>query len=297
MTSVRAPGTRSRPLRPRRGFSLVEALVALVLFGVVATMLYRTLVGGQRQHRAHVQSVAVSESNRAAMAILAGELRELSAGEGDILAMGSTSITFKSMRAFSIQCVPPDTAARRLVLDGSLISGLRPIDSPDDSVLVFAEGDPATRLDDGWFSAGATSATPGTECPGGRPSIGVTLSGVTAPQLADVQAGAPVRTFRPAQVIVYQGAGRDWWLGQRLFQPSTGSWSIVQPVLGPLSSPGLTLTYLNGAGAPADSAGGVARIGLRVRSRSPERVHRGGGATYLLQDVATQVAVRNNPRY
>jgi type II secretory pathway pseudopilin PulG len=297
MISTHARGAVSRSMRPPLGFSLVEALVALVLCGVVATLLYGTLVGGQRQHRTHLASVAVSESNRAAMAILAAELRELSAGEGDILAMDSASITFKSMRAFAIQCVSPDTAARRIVLDGAMITGLRPIDAPDDSVLLFAEGDPATRLDDGWLSAGATSATSGTECPGGRPSIGVTLSGVTASRLADVQAGAPVRTFRPAQLLAYQDAGRNWWLGQRLFQPSSGSWSIVQPVLGPLSGPGLALTYLNGAGSDTDSAAGVVRIGLRVQSRSPERVYRAGGTTYLLQDVVTQVAVRNNPRY
>jgi type II secretory pathway pseudopilin PulG len=297
MRSARAVGPPWRRAGGPLGFSLAEALVALVLGGIVSTVLVRTLLSGQRVHRAHLQGVAVSESNRAALAILSAELRELSAGDGDILAMDSTSITFKAMQAFYVQCVAPDTATRAIVLDGATRYGLRPIEAPDDSVLLFAEGDPTTRLDDGWLSAGATTATPGTECPGGRPSVSVMLSGVTALQLAGVYTGAPVRTFRPAQVLVYQDAGRDWWLGQRLFQPSSGSWSVVQPVLGPLSSAGLTLTYVNAAGNPTDSVAAVARIGVRVQSRSPEPVSRATGTTYLLQDVVTQVAVRNNPRY
>jgi prepilin-type N-terminal cleavage/methylation domain-containing protein len=297
MTSARVPGTRWRSVGSRLGFTLVEAIVALVVCGIVSTVLYRTLVGGQRLHRSHLQSVAVSESNRAALAILAAELRELSAGEGDILAMDSVSITFKSMQAFHVQCAAPDTAAARILLDGAAASGLRPIGAPEDSVLLFAENDPATRLDDGWLSASAASVTAGTLCPGGRSGLAVMLSGVSAARLAGVQAGAPVRGFRPTQVLTYQDAGRDWWLGQRQFQPSSGSWTVVQPVLGPLSADGLTLTYLDAAGSPTDSAAAVARVGLRVRSRSPERVYRSTGATYLLDDVMTHVAVRNNPRY
>ena len=284
-------------LRRRPGFSLAEALVGLVLLGIVSTALVRVLAGGQRQHRAHAQRVALTESTRAALAILPVEFRELSAGEGDILVMDSTSITFKSMQALYVLCADPDTAARGILLDGATAYGSRSIDVPDDSVLVFAEGDPATRLDDTWLSAGASSAVSGSGCSGGGPSMSLTLTGVTATRLAGVQAGAPVRTFRPVQVLTYQDANRDWWLGQRRFQPSSGSWSTVQPVLGPLSSSGLALTYLDATGNPADRSVAVARIGVRVRSRSPERVFGAGGTLYLVQDATTQVAVRNNPLY
>jgi len=275
----------------------MEALVALVLFAIVATILYRTLVGGQRLLRAHVQDVAMNESTRAALSILPAEFRELSAGDGDILVMGPTSITFKSMQALYVLCAAPDTAVARVLLDSATVFRSRSVDVPDDSVLMFAERDPATHLDDAWLSASASSATAGTECPGGQPSLSLTLSGIPASQLADVQVGAPVRTFRVVQVLAYQDASGDWWLGRRQFQPSTGSWSIVQPVLGPLSGTGLALTYLDAAGTPTDSAGSVARIGVRVESRSPERVYRPAGGVYLVHDATTRVALRNNPRY
>lgn len=296
MSPTAVLGGAGPSMRRRCGFSLAEALVGLVLLGIVSTALYRVLAGSQRQHRAYAQSVALTESTRAALAILPVAFRELSAGEGDILAMDSSSITFNSMQGLYVQCSAPDTAARRVFLDAATAFGSRTIEAPDDSVLVYAEGDPATRLDDAWFSAGVAASGRGFECPAARASIGLTLTGVTAPRLAGTGAGAPVRTFRPAQVLVYQDASREWWLGQRVFQPS-GSWSVVQPVLGPLSAGGLVLTYVDAQGAVTDSANAVTGIGVRVVSRSSEPVYRTTGATYLMLGAATHVALRNNPRY
>lgn len=287
---------------PRRGggspgFSLGEALVAVLLFGLVATLLYRTLVGGQRIHRAHLQEAAMGESTRAALAILAAEFRELSARDGDILAMDSSSITYNAMRALYLLCAAPDTAAAAVLLDGVPVYGATPLAAPGDSILVFAEGDPFTRLDDTWLSAGTVSAAAGADCPGGRASLAVHVAGVAASRLAGVLEGAPVRTFRPVALLTYQDASRDWWMGQRQFQAASGTWSVVQPVLGPLSPGGLVLTYVDSAGGRAGFAGDVSRVGIRVEARSPERVHRTTGAAYLARSLATQVALRNNRRY
>jgi len=279
-----------------RGFSLAEALVAVVLCGIVTVVLTRVLVAGQRIHRAHVEDVAMSESGRAALAILPAALRELSAGDGDILAMDSGAITFKAMGALHVLCARPDIAARAVLLDGTALYGSAAIEAPADSVFLFADGDPATRLDDAWLSAAAAGAVGGTACPGGAPSITVTLSGATDAQLAGVHEGAPLRTFRPTQFLAYRDAGGDWWLGQRLFDASSGGWSTVQPVLGPLAPGGLRLTYLDAAGNLTDSAAAVSRIVLRLASRSPHRVHRPDGAAYLVRDAAAVIALRNNPR-
>lgn len=297
MRLVRARRGRRRHPGGNRGFSLPETLVAVVLLGIVATILYRMLVGTQRIHRAQVQEAAMSESTRAALAILSAEFRELSAGDGDILVMDSTAITFKSVHALHVLCTAPDTAARTVFLDGMTVYGSSSLPVPDDSILVFAEGDPFTRVDDTWLSAATSGTAVGEGCPGGRPSIAVILGGVTASQLMGVGQGAPVRTFRPAQVLAYQDGNGDWWLGQRQFQAVSGSWSIVQPVLGPLSPAGLTLGYVDAAGIPTGVPHRVSRIAIRVEARSPERVHRPTGATYLARDATTDVALRNNPRY
>jgi prepilin-type N-terminal cleavage/methylation domain-containing protein len=285
-------------MRHARGFTLVEILIALVLMGIVSTALYQLLVNNQRLYRAQVQSVEINESARAAVSILPTEIRELSAGGGDIMAMNGTSITYKSLQALYVQCTAPNAGSLELVLDRSVFFGLRAISAADDSVFIFAEGDSTTRSDDGWLSASVTSTTIGTACPGSRPSITVGVSGLSAAQLATVQGGAPVRTFRPMQILLYQDAAGDWWLGGRLYQKASGSWAATQPFLGPLSGTGLTLTYADAAGTATTNPLLVARVGINVESQSSERVYRSGtGPQYLLQDLVTQVAVRNNPIY
>ncbi len=284
----------------QRGFTLVEVLIALVLMGIVSTALYQLLVANQRLYRAQVESVATNQSARATVAIVPGEIRELSAGGGDVIAMNATSLTYKSMQAVYVQCAPPNTGGLEIVVDRNTFFGLRPMSVADDSVLIFAEGDSTTRGDDGWLSASVTSMTVGTACPGSQPSVTVGLSGLSSSQLAGTQAGAPVRTFRPAQILLYQDAAGDWWLGGRQYQKSGGTWGATQPVLGPLSGTGLALTYADSAGTATTNPLNVARVGVTVQSQSSDQVYRSnasGGPVYLLQDLVTQVAVRNNPTY
>jgi prepilin-type N-terminal cleavage/methylation domain-containing protein len=284
-------------MRTQRGFTLIEILIALVLMGIVSTALYQLLVSNQRLYRAQVESVAINESARAAVAIVPSEIRELSAGEGDIVAMDATSLTYNSMQALYVQCAAPNTGALEIILDRNTFFGLRAITAADDYVLIFAEGDSTTRADDGWLTADVTSAAAGTACPGSMPSITVVVSGVTAGDLADVMAGAPVRTFRPAQILLYADAAGDWWMGGRLYQKAGGSWGATQPMLGPLSGTGLALTYADAGGAATTNVAAVARVGVTVQSQSSQQVYRTTGTTYLLQDLVTQVAVRNNPLY
>jgi hypothetical protein len=217
----------------------------------------------------------------------------------DVIAMTATSLTYKSMQAVYFQCAAPNTGSLEITLDRSLSYGLRQISAADDSILIFAEGDSTTRSDDAWLHASVSSTTSGSACPGTQPSITVTLSGVTATDLDGVQMGAPVRTFQAAQILLYTDASGDWWLGGRTYQKSGGSWGATQPIVGPFSASGLALTYADTAGTTTTDVTQVARIGIAVQSRSAEPVYRTGGvgSTYLLQDLVTQVALRNNPTY
>lgn len=283
-------------MKNSRGFTLIEILIALVLMGIVSTALYQLLVANQRIYRAQVESVAINESARAAVSLVPSEIREISAGDGDILAMNATSLTYKSMQGLYIQCAAPDPIGLAIVLDRNTSFGLRGI-SNQDSILIFAEGDPTTRGDDQWVSGSVASTAMGTACPGGRPSIIVTVAGLGAAQLLLVQAGAPVRTFRAAQLLLYQDAATDWWLGGRLYDKASSAWLATQPLVGPLTGAGLALTYWDAAGAVTANVAAVARVGVTVQSQSSEQVYRTTGSTYLLQDLVTQVAVRNNPLY
>lgn len=283
----------------QRGFTLAETLTALVLFGVVGSALLNALLGHQRLYRAQVQRVTVSESTRAGLAFLASELRQLSAAEHDLVAMDASSITYQSMQAFYLECAPPDTGALAAVLDDDSFSGLRGIQAIDDSLLLFAEGDPTTRRDDEWLVVGVRSVTRGAVCPGGAASLTVAVDGVTATQLAAVQAGAPARAFRPSRLFTYRDARGAWWLGSREFHQSSGTWTTTQPIVGPLSTSGLTLAFADDTGNPTADPRRVVSIGIRIEGQSLKRVPRSGGKApaYVSQDLVTRVTLRNNPWY
>src|SRR2546422_7731365 len=97
----------SRGRRGRRGFTMVELLVALVLLGLVSAALYRVLVNNQRLYMAQTQRIDLSQNIRAAGSILPAEFRELDASEGDITAMSATSISIRAMRWLGFACNVP----------------------------------------------------------------------------------------------------------------------------------------------------------------------------------------------
>src|SRR5437870_6978067 len=86
------------PLLARRGYTLIELLIALVLLGMVSGAIYKVLVNNQRLYLAQTQQIDLQQNMRAAAAILPAEFRELDAADGDIRAMSATSITIRAMR-------------------------------------------------------------------------------------------------------------------------------------------------------------------------------------------------------
>ena len=95
------------PSRARRGFTMVELLVALVLLGIVSAALYRVLVNNQRLYQAQTARIDLSQNIRAAGSILPAEFRQLDASESDISAMSATSISIRAMRWLGFACSPP----------------------------------------------------------------------------------------------------------------------------------------------------------------------------------------------
>src|SRR2546427_13180838 len=93
--------------RGRRGFTMVELLVALVLLGLVSAALYRVLVNNQRLYMAQTQRIDLSQNIRAAGNIMPAEFRELDASDGDITAMPATSISIHAMRWTGFACNLP----------------------------------------------------------------------------------------------------------------------------------------------------------------------------------------------
>src|SRR5213596_4420493 len=142
------------PLLARRGFTLVELLVALTLLGIVSAAIYKVLVNNQRLYLAQTQTIDLNQNLRAAAAILPAEFRELDAADGDITAMGPDSIRMRTGRQLAFLCATPllggGAGQISLTVRQTPIFGNRQTYSVNDSLLIFYEGDPSTRNDDSW---------------------------------------------------------------------------------------------------------------------------------------------------
>ena len=91
----------------RRGFSLIELMIAVVLLGLVSAAVYKVLVNSQRVYLAQTQTIDLQQNIRAAAAILPAEFRELDAADGDITGMGPDSIRMRAMRQLAFVCATP----------------------------------------------------------------------------------------------------------------------------------------------------------------------------------------------
>ncbi len=292
------------PLLTRRGFTLIELMVAVVLLGIVTAGIYRALVTNQQTFLAQTQRIDLQQNIRAAATILPAEFREMDAADSDITAMSATAITFRAMRQLAFICVAP-------VLGGGLgqisltvrqrpFFGTRQSFSAEDSVLIYYEGDPATRNDDSWVRGKITGVANQncTDPDQNRPGYQLTLqpqwiAGSQFNVAGAITNGSPVRGFETVTYQAYQAADNRWYLGQQK------AGSTIQPLIGPLTGAnGLTYTYYDANGNVTAVRTAVAQIEIRLRGQtvSPVRQATGGGVAYKVDSIVTRVALRNNPR-
>jgi prepilin-type N-terminal cleavage/methylation domain-containing protein len=302
------------PHLTRRGFSLVELLIAMVLLAIVVTGLYRALMTNQRVYQQQTQVIGLQQNMRAAAAILPQELRELDATEGDITAMTATSITVRAHRWTGIMCVPPVTGVGGGVI-GPVAMTIR--SAPffgraivrNDSIFVRYEGDDGTRKDDGWVIGKVLDV-------GSAPAVCSGLAGqVLAVNLSfnasgltnfptSVVNGDPVLGFEPVTYSLYQPTTSscpsctpgDWYVG--LTNSSSGG--NPQPLIGPVLANGLSFAYYDSTGVVTGNPARVARVDITLRAQTAQLIRARSGSNNLVRmadSVLTSVALRNNRRF
>ena len=309
----------------RRGFTMVELLVSLVIMGVVATAIYGVLVNNQRIYQAQTQRIDLSQNIRAAGTIMPSELREADANEGDITTISPTSITFRAMRWMGYICNLPNTgplpAAEfpllTVIMSNKHQYGAR---APQigDSVLIRYEGDEGTRNDDSWVQGRIVTLVAGT-CSGGAispdngPGLLLTVSAYmpqvanaatltpAAPNLTNtIYAGAAIRGYVAVTYSLYKPAGdTSWYIGYQ-----RGS-ATMQPLVGPVLANGLEMAFYDSTGAWLDPANAnnralVERVDITVRGRTAQPVRRVSGGTVLgaiVDSVVVRTTLRNNRRF
>lgn len=278
-----------RPLT-RRGVTLVELVVALALLGLLATLAGVWLRGLRTAYRTESLEADRRQELRAAAAALPAELRELDAVDGDLVAMGPSAITIRAARQLRVLCRPPYAGAfgtLTLSLYDAPRYGLRDFRPGTDSLWILAQGDSLDPRPD-WVRAAVLAVSPDT-CPGDRPGRALTAAlapPVDSGRLARIPPGSPVLGFQPVTYRLYRSAEDDrWYIGQQ----STGT---IQPMLGPVTSDGLSFRYYAADGSETSQPRLVRLVEIRVRAPAPVLA---GGARLPVDSVTAVVSLRNNP--
>jgi prepilin-type N-terminal cleavage/methylation domain-containing protein len=251
--------------RDRRGFTLVELLMVIVLGSLVVMAALQVLITNQRTYAAQNAVISGQQSTRMALEVLFNELRELSPPGGDIMMMSEDSLRVRLMRKFGIVCWT----------DYSIVGlgnfNLRVQNLPgrrfaaQDSVFIFADNEVRDDDDDVWIKSRIVTVDTGVgvTCPqDATAATELRFGGLAALFTADsVGVGAPVRSFQHFTFGLTDYAG-DPYLGRR----EGNTWV---PIAGPLQAgTGLEFVYRDALGAITTTATDVRQIVVRVRSGS-----------------------------
>ena len=293
----------------RRGYSIIELLIALVLLSMVSAAIYKVLVNNQRLYLAQTQTIDLNQNMRAAVAILPAEFRELDAADGDIQAMTATSITIRAMRQLAFVCLTPPLGGGigqlTLTIRKTPMYGTRQTFNVNDSLLIYWEGNPLTRADDQWVLGQVKTVVPGPVCT--QDTLAAVNQGYTLtlqPQWINnaalnvanaITRGAPVRGFDNVTYSVYQSpTDNNWYLGQTNNSAGGG----IQPIIGPLiGANGVTFSYYDSVGTVTGAPTSVAQIQILLRARTVSPIRDASGVqAFKVDSIVTRVALRNNPR-
>lgn len=286
----------------RRGFTLVELLIAIVIFGIVSTAIYGLLVRTQRLSRTQAERSIMQANVRTGLALITSELRELNVDTtnslADIYSMSATAIEYKGMRGLGFIC---DKAAGYVRVTQSTWRGYRNPQNGRDAVMVFVENDPDQATDDGWVerSLSGVSLVPSICLVGAslvsawQLDLGTDLPSDT---LAMITTGSPVRTFERMEIGAVNADGNTW-LGARSV---SGGETALSPILGPLAAGGVDLTYWTGVGGTGSTStpSAVRTIRLRLIGITENIVAAGAGTTPWQRandTLITDIRLRNAP--
>lgn len=283
---------------PRSGFTLVELLIAIVIFGIVSTAIYGLLVRTQRLSRTQAERSIMQANVRTGLALITSELRELNATASlaDIASpLTATGITYRGMRGLGFIC---DKATGYVTVSNATLRGYRPPTAGRDSLVIFVDNDIKLAGDDGWTRRNITAVAAANCADGsGGTRLSFTTNLPTSPDtLGMITIGSPVRTFEFMQISSMTVSGETW-----LGAASLSAGESLQPILGPLAAGGVNFTYwpgVGGAGSATSTPSAVRTIRLRLIGITENIVAAGAGTTAWQRandTLITDIRLRNAP--
>ena len=256
------------------GFTLVEVIVALTIFGVVSGAAFKQVILVSRTYREQIERLQINSDLRIGISIIKQELLNLDATDSlgsDIVAMEVDDIVYNSMRVLMFLCQPVAAGDRELIAWRDPTYGNRGLDTETDSLMLHNGGGRWPRVD-------LAAVSGGTACPGGLASYKITVAGI----VPALESGAPIRAFEGARLHLYRSG--EYWLGGNR-RRKNGSWTNTQPIIGPLASDGFRLEYFAG-GLPTADPRAVTSVSVVLSAIGPR--------TGVSDTISTRVALRNN---
>jgi prepilin-type N-terminal cleavage/methylation domain-containing protein len=251
----------------RKGFTLIELIVVVVIGAVVLGAITQILVSNQRLYTANTEQVLAQQTVRSGVEVVAQELREISSELGDVLSATATQVQVRAVRKAGIVCAIDlrNPLTVRVQVRGQPFAA-------DDAVTFFVDNDVDTPVDDYWATGTITSIAAGAVCPGAAaaPAQTVVFTSVSPTVARDqVRLGSLIRAFESFTYgqVTYDS---EPYLGR---VPASGT---GVPLVGPVDATnGIRFVYRNAAGAETSTLNQIRTIELTLRSTSGARTESG----------------------
>ena len=264
---------RMATARKRRGMTLVEIMISLVLLGIVSGVIMRVIMRQQRFYQGVNQILTQRGQLRQATGVVPSDLRSLSSVGGDILIASDSSMEFMMNVGTGVVCalVPGGT---KVVMPPEVLSNGQSLTSwygygwPDPknkpksayTVYIYNPGSKTGNDDDTWqkftltdVETNTTACLPPKFTMAGdlgqkRPVLVLSSTGpndpVTGGPLSQyIGVGAPVRIMKQVRYKLYQAVDGKWYLGYSDFDATTSKYEELTPVSGPYEA------YATGTGS------------------------------------------------
>jgi prepilin-type N-terminal cleavage/methylation domain-containing protein len=319
--------------RRRRGMTLIEIMISLVLMGIVGGTIMRVIMRQQRFYQGVNQIMSQRGELRNATSVLPVELRSLSSIGADLLVVSDSSIEFMQNVGTGVVCqvvdgsqvaLPPETLA-----SGQVLTSFYGYGDPTAgySVYIYNDSSVLGNEDDKWqkFTLVATHGD-ATKCAASfttvadlskrRPILELSsaepndaLTG--GPLSRYIEVGAPVRIMRKVKYKLYQASDSKWYLGFAPYNYSTTAYDALSPVSGPYdayatgsgTATGFGFRYFTvddvevASGADSTARSRIARVDLIARARTSSNVRtagvQGGASQQYKDSLAVSVMIRN----
>ncbi|MFN2602312.1 MAG: PilW family protein [Gemmatimonadaceae bacterium] len=308
----------------RKGFTLIELIVATVLAAIVGTTLMMTLRRQERFYASATEMMQLRSQLRDAADVLVADIRGAAVSRYGLTLMTDTAVEFFATLGTSVLCATPSGQTVFLpptaLSSGAVLTSFAALPDTGDLALVLslpnASPDSAhwieTRIS-AFASRSLNTSCPATtgftsalDATASRTGYALTLP-ATLP--SEVRKGAPVRFIRRARYSLYRSSDGAWYLGYRRCNAIGKSvCTTIQPVSGPYlayshggtSVSGLAFRYFDTNGNELFDAAlspELARIDVVLRGETSRAVSLTGDARQRYRDSSVvTVSPRNRVR-